>query len=50
MPMSSRRQGFLIFMQNPFDRLIIAQARIEGLVAISSDGLWSEYGIPLQRP
>jgi PIN domain nuclease of toxin-antitoxin system len=35
---------------DPFDRLIIAQARIEGLVAVSSDGRWSEYGIPLQRP
>jgi PIN domain nuclease of toxin-antitoxin system len=35
---------------DPFDRLIIAQARIEGLVAVSTDGRWSEYGIPLQRP
>jgi PIN domain nuclease of toxin-antitoxin system len=35
---------------DPFDRLIIAQARIEALVAVSSDGRWSEYGIPLQRP
>jgi PIN domain nuclease of toxin-antitoxin system len=35
---------------DPFDRLIIAQARTEALVAVSSDGRWSEYGIPLQRP
>ena len=36
--------------EDPFDRLIIAQARIEALVAVSSDGRWGEYGIPLQRP
>jgi len=36
--------------EDPFDRLIIAQARTEALVAVSSDGRWSEYGIPLQRP
>jgi len=36
--------------EDPFDRLIIAQARTEALVAVSSDARWSEYGIPLQRP
>jgi len=36
--------------EDPFDRLIIAQARTEALVAVSSDGRWSEYGIALQRP
>jgi len=35
--------------EDPFDRLIIAQVRTEALVAVSSDGGWSEYGIPLQR-
>ena len=35
---------------DPFDRLIIAQARIEGLAAVSSDGRWGEYGIALRRP
>ncbi|AHE98702.1 type II toxin-antitoxin system VapC family toxin [Thioalkalivibrio paradoxus] len=35
---------------DPFDRLMIAQARIEALVAVSSDRRWSDYGIPLQRP
>ena len=36
--------------EDPFDRLIIAQARTEALVAVSSDVRWSEYGIALQRP
>ena len=36
--------------EDPFDRLIIAQARLEGLVAVSSDEHWSEYGIILKRP
>ncbi|WP_058556111.1 type II toxin-antitoxin system VapC family toxin [Thiohalocapsa sp. ML1] len=36
--------------EDPFDRLIIAQARIEGLTAVSSDTRWSEYGIALKRP
>jgi PIN domain nuclease of toxin-antitoxin system len=35
--------------EDPFDRLIIAQARSETLVAVSSDVRWSEYGIALQR-
>ena len=36
--------------EDPFDRLIIAQARTEALVAVSSDARWSMYGIPLRRP
>lgn len=36
--------------EDPFDRLIIAQARVEGLVALSSDGRWSEYPVALRRP
>jgi PIN domain nuclease of toxin-antitoxin system len=36
--------------EDPFDRLIIAQARIEALTAVSSDTRWSEYGIALKRP
>jgi len=36
--------------EDPFDRLIIAQARIEGLTAVSSDTRWSEYSIALKRP
>jgi PIN domain nuclease of toxin-antitoxin system len=36
--------------EDPFDRLIIAQARTEGLTAVSSDARWSEYSVALQRP
>ncbi len=36
--------------EDPFDRLIIAQARTEGLVAVSSDSRWDQYDITLRRP
>jgi PIN domain nuclease of toxin-antitoxin system len=36
--------------EDPFDRLIIAQARIEGLVAVSSDARWDQYDVALRRP
>ena len=36
--------------EDPFDRLIIAQARVEGLVALSSDARWSDYPVALRRP
>jgi PIN domain nuclease of toxin-antitoxin system len=36
--------------EDPFDRLIIAQARIEALTAVSSDTRWSEYAVALKRP
>jgi PIN domain nuclease of toxin-antitoxin system len=36
--------------EDPFDRQIIARARIEGLVAVSSDSRWGHYDILLRRP
>ena len=35
--------------QVPFDRLLIAQARVEGLMAVSSDGHWPGYDVSLHR-
>lgn len=32
---------------DPFDRLIIAQAQVEGLTIVSGDSLFSAYGVPL---
>ncbi len=32
--------------RDPFDRLLIAQARCEGLVLVSADPLFDDYGIP----
>ena len=32
-----------------FDRLLIAQARVEGLMAVSSDGHWPGYDVSLHR-
>ncbi len=34
---------------DPFDRLLIAQARVEGLMAVSSDGHWPRYDVSLHR-
>jgi PIN domain nuclease of toxin-antitoxin system len=33
-----------------FDRLIIAQARVEGFSVVSSDARWSRYAVALRRP
>ncbi len=35
--------------QDPFDRLLIAQARVEGLMAVSSDRQWSGYDVSLHQ-
>ena len=35
--------------QDPFDRLLIAQARVEGLMAVSSDRQWVGYDVSLHR-
>ncbi|MGL4398561.1 MAG: type II toxin-antitoxin system VapC family toxin [Luteolibacter sp.] len=32
---------------DPFDRLIIAQAQVEGLTIVSFDGNFPAYGVPL---
>ena len=34
---------------DPFDRLLIAQARVEGLMAVSSDSQWRHYDVSLHR-
>ncbi|MEY3749852.1 MAG: hypothetical protein RLZZ11_1456 [Cyanobacteriota bacterium] len=34
---------------DPFDRLLIAQARIEGLMAVSADRQWTDYDVSLHR-
>ena len=36
--------------QDPFDRMLIAQARIEGCTAISCDAHWAGYELALLRP
>jgi PIN domain nuclease of toxin-antitoxin system len=35
---------------DPFDRLLIAQAQVEGLMVLSSDARWPGYDVPLRRP
>ncbi len=34
---------------DPIDRLLIAQARLEGLMAVSSDANWQGYSVALHR-
>lgn len=34
---------------DPFDRLLIAQARVEGLTIVTRDHLFSQYEVPLIR-
>jgi PIN domain nuclease of toxin-antitoxin system len=36
--------------EDPFDRLIIAQARTEGLMVVTADKRWSDYSVALHRP
>jgi PIN domain nuclease of toxin-antitoxin system len=33
--------------RDPFDRLLVAQASIEGLTLMTRDGALSEYGVPI---
>jgi PIN domain nuclease of toxin-antitoxin system len=35
--------------EDPFDRLLIAQARVEGLMAVSADSHWRGYDVSLHR-
>ena len=35
--------------QDPFDRLLISQARMAGLMAVSSDAHWCAYDVTLHR-
>lgn len=34
---------------DPFDRLLLAQARVEGLTIVTRDPLFAEYGVALVR-
>lgn len=34
---------------DPFDRLLVAQARIEGLTIVTRDRVFAEYGVPVVR-
>ena len=33
--------------RDPFDRMLVAQARVEGLTIVSSDRMLSAYGVPV---
>jgi PIN domain nuclease of toxin-antitoxin system len=35
--------------KDPFDRLLVAQAQIEGLTMVSQDAAFGAYGVPLRR-
>ena len=33
--------------RDPFDRMLIAQAQAEGLTIVTSDGIFSKYGVQI---
>lgn len=33
--------------RDPFDRMLVAQARVEGLTIVTADRMLSEYGVPV---
>jgi len=35
--------------RDPFDRLLVAQAVVEGLTLVTHDALLSRYGVPILR-
>lgn len=35
--------------KDPFDRLLIAQAQVEGLVIVTSDAIFKKYGVRTLR-
>jgi PIN domain nuclease of toxin-antitoxin system len=38
-----------LYHRDPFDRLLVAQATVEGLILVSGDRLLLRYGIPILR-
>ena len=36
-----------LYHRDPFDRMLIAQARLEGFTLVTRDKVFSRYGIPL---
>lgn len=50
LPLSVRHgvamRGLPLHHRDPFDRMLIAQARVEGLVLVSSDRVISAYDVP----
>ena len=51
LPIEARHIGGLSRLpqihKDPFDRLLAAQARHEGMTIVSSDQIFSQYGIPM---
>jgi PIN domain nuclease of toxin-antitoxin system len=40
-------QNLPYYHRDPFDRLLIAQAKVEGLILVTADRLLLQYGIPI---
>jgi len=36
-----------LFHRDPFDRLLLAQAQVEGLVLVTADRMFARYGVPV---
>ncbi len=47
-PLHTEQVSILPFYHNdPFDRLLVAQAMVEGMTIVSSDGKFTLYGVPV---
>lgn len=50
LPILSRHTALLIGLpdhhRDPFDRLLVAQATVEGMMLVSADVIFDQYGIP----
>ena len=53
LPITSEHAANVVFLppihKDPFDRILIAQARVEGLVLVTSDAKVAEYAGPIRR-
>lgn len=38
-----------LYHRDPFDRMLIAQAQAEGLTIVTSDGIFSKYGVRIMK-
>ena len=40
-------QSLPLFHRDPFDRLLVAQAKVEGMVLVTADRMLLRYGVPV---
>ncbi|MBW3538956.1 MAG: type II toxin-antitoxin system VapC family toxin [Planctomycetes bacterium] len=43
---ADRQAGLPFHHRDPFDRLLVAQAQVEGVAVVSDDSIFDQYGVP----